>query len=167
MSGPTRPKINRNKYLSQDLLVKVMSDKWLRLGALLLVLAALAYQISLVFWHHYPGPAHSTQAQHTPVVSNGNANQSRVNFMQQANAISQAFLFGKPQIQAVAVQQVEEAPETKLNYKLRGIYFSTVERLSSAIIEVQAGKSKHYLLEDELADNITLAGIEQDHVLTY
>ncbi|NIM28447.1 MAG: hypothetical protein GTN88_11965, partial [Gammaproteobacteria bacterium] len=37
--------------------------------------------------------------------------------------------------------------------------------LSSAIIEVKPNDSQHYLLDDELADNITLAGIEPDHIL--
>jgi type II secretory pathway component PulC len=55
--------------------------------------------------------------------------------------------------------------ETKLNYKLRGIYFSPDENLSSAIVEVKPNDTQHYLLGDELADNITLARIEPDHVL--
>ena len=165
MDGPTQQGISGIRSLSQNLLVKVMSDKWLRLGVLLLVLTALAYQVSLIFWHHFPSPQQSDQVPHTPAALSGNSGPSQVNFLQQANVIGKSFLFGKAQAQAVTVQPVEEAPKTKLNYKLRGVYYSTEERLSSAIIEVQANKSKHYLLDDELADNITLAGIEQDHVL--
>jgi general secretion pathway protein C len=142
-----------------------MSDKWLRLAALLSVLAGLAYQVSLVFWYHFPAPESNAVTQVAPAVSNAGSNSTAENFLQQANAISQAYLFGKPEVQAAVVQQVEEAPETKLNYKLRGIYYSTVARLSSAIVEVQPNKSQHYLIDDELADNITLAKIEQDHIL--
>ena len=97
-----------------------------------------------------------------PVVR-GNASDN-VNFQQQANAISRAFLFGKSVVE-VTTAEVEQAPETQLNYKLRGIYYSPEERLSSAIIEVQPNKSQHYLLNAELAENITLARIEQDHIL--
>ena len=142
-----------------------MSDRWLRLGVLLLILAGLAYQISLVFWHHFPAPGSNAMVLTAPAASNAAANRSPENFLQQANAISQAYLFGKPEVKAAVVQQVEEAPETKLNYKLRGIYFSSVARLSSAIVEVQPNKSQHYLIGDELADNIMLAQIEQDHIL--
>jgi type II secretion system protein C len=84
---------------------------------------------------------------------------------QQANAISREFLFGRPEVVKTVAVTVEEAPETQLNYKLRGLYYSPDKNLSSAIIEVQANKSKHYLLGDELDDKITLAGIENDHIL--
>jgi type II secretion system protein C len=79
--------------------------------------------------------------------------------------ISKAFLFGKAQVEQKPAVVVEEAPQTELNYKLRGIYFSPDERLSSAIVETKPNNSKNYLLEDELADNITLARIEEDYIL--
>lgn len=151
--------------MSQDLLFRLMGDRWLRLAALLLVLAALAHQISLVVWHHFPTPGQMVETKRSPAPRNPATGQSATNYLQQANAISRVFLFGKPEAQAVAVERIEEAPETKLNYKLRGIYYSPEPRLSSAIVEVQPNKSRHFLLEDELGENITLARIEQDHIL--
>ena len=151
--------------MSQGFLVRVMNDRWLRLGALLVVLAALAYQISLVIWHHFPAPGEVAAVQTSASARGSVSGREQDNFLQQASAISQAYLFGKPEVKAAVVQKVEEAPETKLNYKLRGIYYSTVPRLASAIVEVQPNKSQHYVLDDELADNITLASIEQDHIL--
>ena len=142
-----------------------MNDRWLRLTALLAVLAALAYQISLVIWHHFPQPGQSASVQAASTVRNAATGKAADNFLQQASAISQVYLFGKPEVKAAVVQKVEEAPETQLNYKLRGIYYSTAPRLASAIVEVQPNKTRHYVLEDELADNITLASIEQDHIL--
>ena len=151
--------------MTPDLLLKIFGDKWLRLVVLLLVLAALAQQVALVVWQFIPAPA-SVAAMQQVLVTPGNSDSNTgTNFQQQASAISQAFLFGKPEVvQAVAVV-VEEAPETQLNYKLRGLYYSPDENLSSAIVEVQPNKSKHYLLGDELDDKITLAGIESDHIL--
>ena len=151
--------------MSQGLLVKVMSDRRLRMVTLLLVLAALAYQISLVVWHHFPEHGQGTSMLTNTSQRNVSAGRQSENFLQQANAIGQAYLFGKPEVKKAVVQKVEEAPETKLNYKLRGIYYSANPNRSSAIVEVQPNKSKHYLLDDELADNITLARIERDHIL--
>ncbi|MEM7563613.1 MAG: type II secretion system protein N, partial [Pseudomonadota bacterium] len=131
---------------------------------MLVLLAALAYQVSLMFWHIYPAPAGLSSGQQVRVQTNTVSQQAAPNYQQQAIAISRAYLFGKLEVQETVVE-VEEAPETQLNYKLRGIYFSPEPSLSSAIIEVQANKSQHYLLDDELAENITLAGIEADHIL--
>ena len=131
---------------------------------LLLVLAALAHQISLVIWQFIPAPVQIATQQRAQVARSDATAEAGANFQQQANAIGRAFLFGKVEIKVLKLV-VEEAPETQLGYKLRGVYFSPDERLSSAIVEVQPNKSQHYLINDELADKITLAGIEQDHIL--
>ncbi len=131
---------------------------------LLLLLAALAHQVSLVIWQLVPTPPQPAATQITQTTTNTASNKSGANFQQQAAAIGRAFLFGKAETEA-AVVQVEEVVETKLGYKLRGIYFSPDERLSSAIVEVKPNQTKHYLLDDELAENITLAKIEPDHIL--
>jgi general secretion pathway protein C len=86
-------------------------------------------------------------------------------YLEKAQLISRAYLFGKPQLAASPVAEIEDAPETRLNYKLRGIYYSEVERLSSAIVEIKINDSKYFQLDDELADNITLAAIEPDYIL--
>ena len=132
---------------------------------LLVVLAALAHQISLVVWELVPQPQMPMSQQLKSQVSGSGPVNAGANFQQQANAISRAFLFGKAEVAPKVVQVVEDAPETQLNYKLRGVYFSKEKRLSSAIVETRPNDSKHYLLDDELADKITLAGIEQDHIL--
>jgi len=150
--------------LTPDLLFKILGDKWLRLVVLLLVLAALAHQVSLVIWQFIPTPEQAATQQRAQVVRSGATAKPGASFQQQANAIGRAFLFGKAEVEVVEVV-VEEAPETQLGYKLRGVYFSPDERLSSAIVEVKPNKSQHYLINDEFADKITLAGIEQDHIL--
>lgn len=150
--------------MTADMLFRILGDRWLRLGVTLLLLAILAYQVSLAVWHLVPMPQQPEAMQSTPVVRSTNRGNNRIDFKQQAAAISRAFLFGKTEAR-VEVVQVEEVVETRLNYKLRGIYYSPNEELSSAIVEVKPNQSKHYLLNDELAENITLAGIEQDHIL--
>ena len=164
MIGPVIKIHIRKGHLTPDLLFRILGDKWLRLVVLLLVLAALAYQVSLVVWQFIPTPEQVASQQRAQFVRSGSTDKERATFQQQANAISRAFLFGNPVVEAVVVE-VEEAPETQLGYKLRGIYFSPVERLSSAIVEVKPNKSQQYLINDEFAENITLARIEQDHIL--
>ena len=151
--------------MTPDLLFTVLGDKRLRMVVLLLLLAALAYQVALVVWQLIPAPEQAATQQQSQVVRANNNKNASANFRQQANAISRAFLFGKPDVKTAVVQVVEEAPETQLNYKLRGIYYSTNKRLSSAIVEVKPNKTQHFLLDQELEDKITLVGIEQDHIL--
>lgn len=151
--------------MTPDYLFRILGDRWLRLAVLLLVLAALAQQLSLIVWQLLPVPDVSANQEPVEVVQNAAPVDSGTNFQQQANVISKAFLFGKAQVEQKPAVVVEEAPQTELNYKLRGIYFSPDERLSSAIVETKPNNSKNYLLEDELADNITLARIEEDYIL--
>ena len=146
------------------MLFRYLGDRWLRLAVTLLLLALLAHQVSLAIWHLVPMPQQPEVMQNAPVVRSTSSDNNRNDFRQQAAAISRAFLFGKTEAR-VEVVQVEEVVETKLNYKLRGIYYSPNENLSSAIVEVKPNQSKHYLLNDELAENIMLARIEQDHIL--
>lgn len=146
------------------MLFKVLGDKRLRLAVTLLLLAALAHQVSLVIWQLVPMPPQAVSVQSNQIVRSTGGRDDSANLQQQAAAIGRAYLFGKAEEKVIEVQ-VEEVVETKLNYKLRGIYFSPDENLSSAIVEVKPNDTQHYLLGDELADNITLARIEPDHVL--
>jgi general secretion pathway protein C len=146
------------------MLFRVLGDRRLRLAVLLVLLAALAHQVSLVVWQLLPMPPQSAMTPANQIVRNAAGNNSGVNFQQQAAAIGRAFLFGKAEARVEQVV-VEEVVETKLNYKLRGIYYSPDEMLSSAIVEVKPNKSQHYMLDDELDENITLAKIELDHIV--
>ncbi len=144
---------------------KVLGDKWLRLAAILLVLALLAHQLALAIWHLVPEPEQAAAAPIREVRPSAQAGAERVNYQQQASQIGRAFLFGKVEEVEEVVVEVEEAPVTQLNYKLRGIYYSPDDIESSAIIEVKPNKSQLYRLDEELDTKITLAKIEQDHVL--
>jgi general secretion pathway protein C len=151
--------------LTPDLIFKVLGDRRLRTVVLLLLLALLAQQVALMVWQLVPAPQVTDQITAAPTVSSGESQSGAANYQQQASAISQAFLFGKAEVVKQQVQVVEEAPQTQLNYKLRGIYFSPDPNLSSAIVETRPNDTRNYLLDEELADKITLARIEQDHIL--
>ena len=151
--------------MTPDLLFKILGDRRLRTVVLLVLLAVLAQQAALIIWQVVPAPPLANAFTPAPQASTSQAQGSSADYQQQASAISQAYLFGKPEARQVQVAVVEEAPETQLNYKLRGIYFSPTPELSSAIVETRPNDTQHYMLDEELADKITLARIEQDHIL--
>ncbi len=149
----------------QDYLFKILADKWMRNTVVLVVLALLAYQLSIAFWQLFPASNIGDSNLRNQFEKGGNPVTPQQSYLEKAQLIGRAYLFGKPEVEKSPVVETENAPETKLNYKLRGIYYSEVDRLSSAIVETKINDSKHYRLDDELADNITLAAIERDHIL--
>jgi type II secretion system protein C len=151
--------------LTPDVIFRILGDRWLRGVVLLLVLAALAHQVSILVWHLVPEPQLESAPMRAPVAAPMPAGGSDTNYQQQASAIGRAFLFGKPTVEQKPVEVVEEAPQTQLNYKLRGVYYSPDESLSSAIVETRPNDSRNYLIGQELADKITLARVERDHIL--
>lgn len=150
--------------MSADTLFRFFGDGRLRLVVTLLLLALLAQQVALAVWHLLPAPQQTNAVQQTQIARSTAATSNDSDFQQQAAAIGRAFLFGKAEKKAEVVEVVEVV-ETKLNYKLRGIYYSPNEALSSAIVEVKPNDSQFFRIDDELADNITLAKIELDHIL--
>ena len=128
------------------------------------MLLMLANQTSVLFWQLYP-VSNTALVLPDEIVTGKNSDARHMGAQEKSQIIGRAYLFGKPQAEVQTVAKVEDAPETRLNYKLRGIYYSKVARLSSAIIEIKANDSKIYRLDDELAENISIASIKRDHIL--
>ena len=151
--------------MTQDYLFKMLADRRTRLFVTLVLLAMLAYQLSISIWQFYEAPNSAASDYRSQVIVANISARPEQSFLEKAQIISRAYLFGKPAAAPVSKVQVTEAPKTRLNYKLRGIYYSTVGRLASAIVEIKANDSQHYRLDDELAENITVEAIEPDHIL--
>ena len=149
----------------QDYLYKILADRWTRVIVTLVVLALLAMQLSIVFWQFYPVPVTGVSGSGSQIIKQQPSANPQQSYADAAQLIGRAYLFGKPLVESSPVVKADEAPETKLNYKLRGIYYSDQGRLSSAIVETRVNNSKYYRLGDELADNISLEAIESDHIL--
>ncbi len=149
----------------QASLIKLLMDSRTRLAVLLAVLVLMAHQLAILFWQIYPQPEISATTAVRTSTQSGHSNDSQRSRIEQANAIASAHLFGQKVVEQIVTEVVEQAPETKLNYKLRGIYFSVELALSSAIVEVKPNKSQHYYIDDELAENITVSSIARDHIL--
>lgn len=151
--------------LFQDTLYKILADRWMRVTVMLVVLALLAMQLSIVIWQFYPAPIMADRQPGNRVIRGDTPTTPQQSNVEKAQLIGRAYLFGKSQVESSPVARADDAPETKLNYKLRGIYYSDLDRLSFAIVETKINASKYYRLNEELADNITLAAIESDHIL--
>jgi len=152
--------------LFQDYFHKILADKWTRNATMLVMLALIAFQLSIVLWRFVPAPDMVNNLPLNLAAGSGDTPITpQQSHLEKAQLIGRAFLFGKPQVEKLPEVEVEEAPETKLNYKLRGIYYSNIERLSSAIVETKSNNSKSYLLGAELDDKITLSAIARDHIL--
>ena len=100
--------------MTPDWFFRILGDRWLRLGVLMLVLAALAHQVSLVIWQLVPEP--EVNFSDTPIsnVQGQAAATVAASFQQQAGEISRAFLFGKPEVKKAVQPVVTEAPKTEL-----------------------------------------------------
>ena len=149
----------------QASLIKLLMDSRIRLVVMLTVLVLLAHQLAILFWQIYPQPELGATTIVKTSVQSGQSNTSQRSRIEQAEAIAGAHLFGQVVVEQVVEAAVEQAPETKLNYKLRGIYYSGVDKLSSAIVEVKPNNSQHYYIDDELAESITVSAIARDHIL--
>ncbi len=88
----------------------------------------------------------------------------------QAAQIIKLNLFGDAgQTEKVAIETpiTETAPETRLNLKLRGIYASSDDKSSNAIIENSRGQQDLYFIDDKIPPerNLTLAKVLKHKVI--
>ena len=147
-------------------LFRFLIDRRTRLMVSLVVLALLAHQLSLLFWQLFPSAPETVPRDTGTVIRQNAQSVERPGKSEKAEQINRALLFGQPQaIKEAVTTTVEEAPETTLNYKLRGIYFSDQPTLAAAIIELSPNQSRYFSIGDEIAENILLSDIARDFVL--
>ncbi|MFQ3188711.1 MAG: general secretion pathway protein C [Gammaproteobacteria bacterium] len=149
----------------QDYLIKLLANTQTRYLTLLIFLSLLAYQSSILFWSLYPISSGADLVSQNQLITARQPIAQPTSYLQQADLINQGFLFGKAAVVSVKPVQSTLAPETQLNYKLRGIYFSNIAEQSNAIVETKVNDSQLYRIDDALADNIIVAAIEKDHIL--
>ena len=88
---------------------------------------------------------------------------ARESLRRESYKVSDLELFGS--LQETAIAQVVDAPETKLNLELQGIFIADDESQSTAIIGEKAKTGELYVIGDRLPGNATLAAVYDDHVL--
>jgi general secretion pathway protein C len=137
-------------------------DKRLPVLAVLLLTIVLAQSMAVLTWELLPQP----QAEKVPMTSIQPAAQAGAVGENKARQISQWHLFGVVQKTApTAVAKVTNAPDTRLNLKLRGVLASDEPTLAIAIIADGKGKEDAYALESKLPGNAVLKEIYTDRVI--
>lgn len=139
-------------------------DKRLPILVTLLLVLMVAQSLAMLTWEMLPQPQVENKTSLMP--SNRPAVRAGVAGKNQISQISQWHLFGEVQtVTPTAVTKVTEAPDTRLNLKLRGILASNDPTLAIAIIADGKGKEDAYALEAKLPGNAVLKEIYADRVI--
>lgn len=132
----------------------------------LLLTVFLAYQLSILVWKLVPVPQPlATQKRPVLIARSDSSVGTQLSVKQMTDQIAAMNLFGKVELEQVAPIEIQDAPESTLNYKVRGIYYSEDQSLASTIIEKNANQTEYYHLGDEIDGNIFISQIQPDHVL--
>lgn len=148
-----------------DTIIKYLNDRRLIFSVTLLLTALLAYQLSILLWQVIPEPEMPRVNTSQLMVSNSQQSQTMLSARQKMDEIANSHLFGKVQQKQISVVEVQDAPESNLNYKVRGIYYSKDQSLASAILQKDSKTTKFYRLGDEVDSNIFIQQIQPDHIL--
>ena len=139
-------------------------DKRLPILVTLLLTLMLAQSLAVLTWELLPQP--QVKDETSLVSSTRPAVRARATGQNQVRQISQWHLFGEVRKSSpTAVAKVTDAPDTKLNLKLRGILASSDPSLAIAIIADGKGKEDAYALEAKLPGNAVLKEIYADRVI--
>lgn len=139
-------------------------DKRLPVLALLLLIVVFAQSLAQITWELLPGESQEPLVIPTRV---GNASQpDSKSGRTDITRISQWHLFGDAKkIVAKPVAKVTEAPDTRLNLKLRGVLASSDPVAARAIIADSKSKEDAYAVGDNLPGNAVLREIYADRVI--
>lgn len=140
------------------------ADKRLPLLALLLLIALLAQSLAQLTWQVLPAqPQEALVAPRISTSSSAAAGQSRA---ADIRSIAQWHLFGDViKVAPKPVAQVTEAPDTRLNLKLRGLLASSDPVMARAIIADGKGVEEAYKVDQKLPGNAVLREIYADRVI--
>ena len=139
-------------------------DKRLPVLAALLLTLMLAQTLAVLTWDFLPKPQVDEKVLSVP--SARPTMRAGATGQNQARQISQWHLFGQVQKSSpTAIAKVTDAPDTRLNLKLRGVLASDDPALAMAIIADGKGKEDAYALGAKLPGNAVLKEIYADRVI--
>lgn len=140
-------------------------DRRLPVMATVLMVLVLAQSLGMLTWDLLPRPE-LNEKNIIDARSSSNATDRDRNYKSQVNQISQWHLFGEAQKKApIAVTKVTEAPDTRLNLKLRGVLASSDPEAARAIIADGKGVEDSYAVGKNLPGNAVLREIYGDRVI--
>jgi general secretion pathway protein C len=139
-------------------------DKRLPVLVALLLTIMLAQSLAVLTWELLPQP--QVEDETSLVSSTRSTVPAGTTGKNQVRQISQWHLFGEVQkVAPAAVAKVTDAPDTRLNLKLRGVLASSDPAFALAIIADGKGKEDAYALESKLPGNAVLKEIYADRVI--
>lgn len=121
----------------------------------------LAYTFATVFWKVL---APEQAAQSSAIKNTAKAQQFAAD-PDYSGQVAAAHLFGKVELVKQKAEKPVDAPETRLNLKLRGIYAASDEEAGLALIASGSGAEKLYKVGDSLPGNSELASVYPDRVM--
>lgn len=134
----------------------------------LMALAVMAWEMGGMTWLIMPTSAGDTP---TATIARDGAKQPRQAAQTdrrgpEIDTVIQRHLFGQPTVETNSQpQNVEDAPETRLDLKLQGIYFSSVADHSIAIIKPGDQDRQLYRVGDTVAGQARITAIEREQVV--
>jgi len=148
-------------------LFTVLSHRTFLNAIAVLLMALMTYQLAVMIWHNVDDSSQSMLLM--PLKSQHNyLKNTDVSKAQLIRQIIKQQPFGSAKVEPIKKDQAVEviqAPETQLNYKLRGIYFSDNDTLSSAIIEIKANNVQSYALNDVIEEGILVHSIALKNIV--
>ncbi len=140
-------------------------DKRLPIIVTVLAIVLLTHSLASLTWKLVPVP--ETEGITSGIARPQIAPTSRSTNQPLANKISQWHLFGKYEVQKPKPKPklVEDAPETRLNLKLRGVFASEDKSQARAIIADAKGVDDSYAIGDEVPGGAILSDIFADKVI--
>lgn len=147
-----------------DTIIKTLNDQRLIFLVTLLLTVLLAYHLSILIWQVIPLPAIPNTDIGQMTTQESAQSKNLLTIKQKSDQIAKQHLFGKLKNEAKPVE-VKDAPESSLNYKLRGIYYSEDQSLASIILQKNSKLSKFYRLGDEIDNKIYVEQIQPNHIL--
>lgn len=136
-----------------------------QLGALLLMAVAMLFAVSLLLAVYDDVELISSDAEEALAVAD---KQTDHKAQGKLDVLAGVALFGLESVGQTpleeAARQADNAPETRMNLSLQGVFVSTDRRYSGALIAVQGKPAVYYQVGDELPQGATLGAVLSDHV---
>lgn len=142
----------------------LLAAGWLRTLLLALLLVLLAQVLAKSLWMLVAGPLDPVPASGSlPMLAT--ARNSAPQASLDATQVAAWALFGEAKLAQSASSEVKNAPETRLNLTLVGVFAHGDSEMSGAIIATSGGDAKLYHPGDELPGRATLYKVYPDRVL--
>ncbi len=134
----------------------------LALPVTVVLVVAVAYSAARLTWHLVPTPAEEAAPQ-AQVTERGAAEADDDG--DSPEAIARWHLFGRAEPLDDDRDERIDAPETRLNLQLRGVFYSPRSDRAQAIIASQGSSAEHYRVGDSLTGGGTIEAIYEDRVI--